>query len=208
MAGAAGSLDSTPSFLKPAKVVNQEDAEARLDVSREEFFQLLIAEIRSQDPLEPMSNQQFLGQLAQLEMLNSQNKMTDGIGELTSALGFSQLNQASSLLGKVIVGEVRQQAVDAEGVPRFDIDNNPIYENTEVIGLAESVSKQGNEYFVNLLVPVIGSDGQPATDAQGNIITREQTVGLATVKAVRDPYINGDTVEAEADTGAGAVATP
>ncbi len=188
MAGTT-SLNGLPSFLNPQQVTENQSAEERLDVSREEFFQLLIAELQSQDPLEPMNNQEFLGQLAQLETLNGQTKMTQGIEELTSTLRFSQLNQASSLLGKVVLGTTQEQALDAEGLPRFDQDGQPIFEAQEIEGIASRVQLEGDSFNVMLLTPVLDTQGLPVEDENGNIVTREVFVPLASISQIQDPML-------------------
>ena len=189
MAGISG-----PSYLTPGEVIETESSEDRLQIAREEFFQILITELQSQDPLEPMDNQQMLAQLAQLETLDAQNKMTSGIDNLVETIQFSKLNDASSMLGKVVVGSVSQQKLDDIGLPVLDVDGNPVYEDVPVEGLAERVTSQEGELSLVVLAPVIGNDGQPVTDPQGNMITRQVQVMLNSIEEIRDPLINATQV--------------
>jgi flagellar basal-body rod modification protein FlgD len=192
MAGIS-TLGGLPSLLNPGKP-DVETQDARLNLTREQFFKILITELQTQDPLEPMDQQQFLGQLAQLESLNSQSKMTKGIEDLSASLRFGHLNDASSMLGKVVTGTVRQQATDAEGRPQVDAENQPVYTDVPVEGLAQRVVTDGNNTSVVLLVPIVGDDGQFVTDPQGGILTREVTVGVGTIKQILDPLVGADAV--------------
>lgn len=192
MAGAA-TIGDSPSFLNPLSAGVQSQDE-RLNITREQFFKILITELQTQDPLEPMDQQQFLGQLAQLESLNSQGKMTAGIEGLISTMRFGHLNDASAMLGKVVSGTVRQQATSPDGSPAVDINNQPVYENVPVEGLAQRVITDGTDTNVVLLVPIIGDDGEFVTDPEGGILTREISVNIETITQIFDPLVGGDAV--------------
>ncbi|MBI4568886.1 MAG: hypothetical protein HY719_10885 [Planctomycetes bacterium] len=88
----------TPTFLNPT-TVDKTDAGDRIRVSRDQFLSLLVAELRNQNPMEPLDNSQFLQQLAQLEQLASSS-------ELQSTLAGMSRNQtlvsASNLIGKYV----------------------------------------------------------------------------------------------------------
>ena len=186
----AGALTSeVPSFLNPGQTGAGSTAEQRFDVSREQFFKILIAQLQAQDPMEPLSNQDFMGQLAQLESLNTQAKMTEGMGKLTDSIRFSQLNDASSMLGNVIDGTVHKQLMDGDGHPAFDPEGNPLYQDAPVQGLATRVLSNNGKTQLVLLVPVIDSQGSPVFDTQGNLVTREETVDISTVTQITDPMI-------------------
>jgi flagellar basal-body rod modification protein FlgD len=60
--------------------------------SMENFFNLLMAEMSNQDPLEPMSNTDFIGNLANFTALKAQQ----------DALYYQNANYAQSLVGKTV----------------------------------------------------------------------------------------------------------
>jgi flagellar basal-body rod modification protein FlgD len=73
-------------------------AESRsLGVDRNAFMQLLLAQLRNQDPMKPMEDKEFIGQLAQLNTLEEMQKLNDNILQLTMTQG---LLQGSNLIGK------------------------------------------------------------------------------------------------------------
>ena len=74
-----------------------------LSVDQETFLNLLVVQLQNQDPLEPMSNQEFVAQLAQfssLEQLTSVNTSLDSL-----YLAMASMNNAAmtSLIGLQVV---------------------------------------------------------------------------------------------------------
>ncbi|MCL2637704.1 MAG: hypothetical protein FWD48_04960 [Oscillospiraceae bacterium] len=72
-----------------AKYFTKQDKDA---FSMENFFNLLMAEMSNQDPLEPMSNTEFIGSLANFTALKAQQ----------DALYYQNANYAQSLVGKTV----------------------------------------------------------------------------------------------------------
>jgi flagellar basal-body rod modification protein FlgD len=71
-------------------------------VTKESFLQLLITQMRYQDPLSPMDNQEFLAQLAQfssLEQMQNLNDKYDSSMALTQSLNNSA---AAGLIGRQV----------------------------------------------------------------------------------------------------------
>jgi flagellar basal-body rod modification protein FlgD len=100
--GAAGSAASGPKGTsiwsattnKPSGKTTGPD-----DLGKDDFMKLLLAQLKQQDPLKPMDDQQFIAQTAQfnsLEQMQTLNKT------LTAVLDSQQLTEASGLIGKTI----------------------------------------------------------------------------------------------------------
>ena len=53
-------------------------------VMGEQFMQLLLAQLRNQNPLEPMENSEFMGQMTQLNSLQELKKMNDSLAYLVN----------------------------------------------------------------------------------------------------------------------------
>ena len=63
------------------------------DVTKDEFLKLLVAQLKNQDPMNPVDNQQFLAQLATFSSLEQLISINDGITGLAGALiGTSVVN--------------------------------------------------------------------------------------------------------------------
>lgn len=70
-----------------------------LNISQQDFLSILLTQLQYQDPLQPMDDEAFLGQLAQFSALEV---ATQESGQLDNLLTFSGMNQAISLLGKTV----------------------------------------------------------------------------------------------------------
>lgn len=68
-------------------------------IGQNQFLQLLVAQMKSQNPLEPTSNQEFLGQLAQFSTLSGIETLNSNFSDLMS---LQQITQGSSLIGKQV----------------------------------------------------------------------------------------------------------
>lgn len=75
------------------------DAYNELDL--ELFIKLLITELQSQDPLNPMDNQEILQQVSQIREIESNSKLTE---TLQSVLLGQNVVTASNLIGRMISG--------------------------------------------------------------------------------------------------------
>ncbi len=84
-------------------------------VDKDAFMKLLITQMRYQDPLDPMDNQQFLSQLAQfssLEQMQSLNQKFESSMALTQSLNNSA---AAGLIGKTVRASGDTVSVGASG---------------------------------------------------------------------------------------------
>jgi flagellar basal-body rod modification protein FlgD len=74
--------------------------------SRDEFMNLLVAQLRNQDPLEPVKQENFLAQLAQFSTLAGVEELNANFESQISmqqdTMWMEQLSQASSLIGKAV----------------------------------------------------------------------------------------------------------
>jgi flagellar basal-body rod modification protein FlgD len=93
-------------------------------VGQEEFLKILLTQLRFQDPLKPMDNQEFIAQLAQfsgLEFTRQQSERIDALLTIQSA------SQSLTLIGRTV--EVAMQGgsreVGAVTAIRFD-NGNPL----------------------------------------------------------------------------------
>jgi flagellar basal-body rod modification protein FlgD len=70
-----------------------------LNLTQQDFLSVLITQLQFQDPLQPMNDEQFLGQLAQFSALEVATQQSS---QLDTLLTFSSMNQAVALVGKLI----------------------------------------------------------------------------------------------------------
>jgi len=84
-------------------------------LGKNSFLQLLVTQMKYQDPLEPAKDTEFIAQLAQFNALEQMQNLNDSFQKM---LKWSQLTQASSLIGKQIDGVVSAGIdTDKDGKP-------------------------------------------------------------------------------------------
>ena len=66
-------------------------------LGKDDFMQLLIAQLKNQDPMKPMEDKEFITQLAQFSSLETTEKLNTQLEEL---LGSQSLMQVAALIGK------------------------------------------------------------------------------------------------------------
>ena len=82
------------------------DAVGGTQMGKEAFMELLVQQLKNQDPLSPMDNDKFIAQLTQLSSLEGIQNLNDNLVGLAmlqqgNAL-MSQLTQSSALIGKEV----------------------------------------------------------------------------------------------------------
>ena len=70
-----------------------------LNISQQDFLSILLTQLQYQDPLQPMDDEAFLGQLAQFSALEV---ATQESAQLDNLVTFNSMNQAIALLGKTV----------------------------------------------------------------------------------------------------------
>ncbi|HKE02029.1 MAG TPA: flagellar hook capping FlgD N-terminal domain-containing protein [Planctomycetota bacterium] len=90
------------------------------DLGKDDFLNLLVTQLKNQDPLQPTTNDQFLAQLAQFRALEEQQQTTEAVTtlvQLTAATSaVSHLTEASALIGKSIEYIDPKTGEDGKGV--------------------------------------------------------------------------------------------
>ena len=68
-------------------------------LGQDEFLQLLVTQMRNQDPLKPVSDTEFIAQMAQFSNLEQTKAMSGDIAQLRQSGSFTQ---AAALMGKQV----------------------------------------------------------------------------------------------------------
>ena len=103
----------------------------RSTLSQDQFLKIMISELTNQDPLEPLSNQEFLGQLTQMQTLETMTQLSVGIEAL---LVGQQISSAGTLIGKVVVGEVANGSAISGLVDRVVVEGQQV-----LLGIGEAL---------------------------------------------------------------------
>jgi len=120
-------------------------------LSKDDFLKLLITQLRYQDPLEPLDQNQFLSQTAQFTQLENLQNIGKQLEDLKSISSASSLTQAAALLGKTV------------SVARREVS----FDGASPVALAFTLSAPASSVDVDVL------------DAQGNRLRRLTSGALA-----------------------------
>jgi flagellar basal-body rod modification protein FlgD len=121
----SGDLPLSREYLAPPPPSQKE-------LGQDDFLQLIVAQMRNQNPLDPMSNTDFIAQMAQFDTLTQMRKMNDALVVLQH---LSELTQASSLIGRTVTGldekgeEVTGTVTHVkvvDGVPMLEVDGKTL----------------------------------------------------------------------------------
>ncbi len=73
------------------------------DLGQEDFLRLMTAQLQNQDPLEPMDNSQFLGQMAQFSTVAGIEQMNATLNAAIGEMGQFRVATASTFLGQQVL---------------------------------------------------------------------------------------------------------
>lgn len=67
------------------------------------FLSLLVAQMKNQDPLNPLDNAEVTSQMAQLSTVQGIENMNASLQAMAASLGTNQMSQAASLIGRTVL---------------------------------------------------------------------------------------------------------
>jgi flagellar basal-body rod modification protein FlgD len=89
------------------------------NLSPEDFINLMVTQLKNQDPTQPTSNQDLLAQMSQIGQLESSTQLQTTMASVTLQ---TQIGSASSLIGKSVTG--------------LDSSNNSVTGNVKTVSVA------------------------------------------------------------------------
>lgn len=211
---------NTPATTSPPSGPSTTESATALSSDFETFLQMLTAQARYQDPLEPIDSTEYAAQLAQFSMVEQQVQSNDLLRALASQIGGSTMAQLSGWIGM----EARTTAavpfsgtpitVHPTPAPRADQAFLIVRDNagTEVQRLAIDTSgdpiewagvRQDGSAFPDgqyrfEVESIIAGETQPATPAQSYVrITESRIEGNETLLVLS----GGTTIAASSVTG-------
>lgn len=123
------------------KTESDEDARAASsELGKDAFMQLLVNQMAYQDPLEPMDNSEFLGQLAQFSSLEQMQNVASAVEMLALSQAASTNSQMVNLIGKRVVVPGSTFSVDSTKTDPIALQYN-VEENAKAAELVISDSK-------------------------------------------------------------------
>jgi flagellar basal-body rod modification protein FlgD len=105
-------------------IARQQTERKRNDLGLDDFFKLMVTQLKNQNPMDPMENGEFLSQIAQFGTVSGIDKLNKTFEGLASSLTSGQAIQAGNLIGREVLvpGSVAVLAPGApmRGIARLD----------------------------------------------------------------------------------------
>ncbi|NDP46973.1 MAG: flagellar hook assembly protein FlgD [Sulfuriferula multivorans] len=140
--------------------------------TQDRFLNLLVAQMKNQDPLNPLDNAQVTSQLAQLSTVQGIENMNSTLEALASSMGVNQMAQAANLIGRgVLVPGDSISPTELKDVMGFELsrpaDKVTISINDASGGLVRKIELGPKDLGVNVLAwDGLTSSGTAAADGE------------------------------------------
>jgi len=95
--------------------VDQKQTGAKDELGKNEFMELMIAQLKNQNPLEPQDNGQFISQLAQFSSLKEMQSLSGSVDDVVSQFRSTQALQASAMVGRSVLAPSNMGVLGASG---------------------------------------------------------------------------------------------
>ncbi|WXL27282.1 flagellar hook assembly protein FlgD [Ectopseudomonas mendocina] len=92
--------------------IKQDNGAKSNELGKNQFLELLVAQLNNQNPLEPQGNGEFIAQLAQFSQVEGVEKLNTSMEALLGGYQSSQALQASSMVGTKVVIPTDKALVD------------------------------------------------------------------------------------------------
>lgn len=116
------------------------------NLGKDAFLQLLVAQMKYQDPLEPQDNSSFVAELAQFSALEQMTNVATNLESLSSIVSNMDTSVLVGQLSGMVGLNVDWQIENGE----FDEDGNPLKQT--LTGVIKGVNISGDEPTVNVQV--------------------------------------------------------
>lgn len=85
------------------------------DLGQDQFLELMVAQLKNQDPTKPLESGEFLSQLAQFSSASGIQDMQASFSEMSASLRSNQALMASGLVGRTVLAAGDVSALPAGG---------------------------------------------------------------------------------------------
>jgi len=164
-----------------------------------QFLTLLVAQLKNQDPTNPMDNNQLVSQLAQLNTVSGIEKLNTTLGSISGQINNNQSIQATTLIGHGVMVPGNEILVGNDTSTPFGLELESAAENVTVT-ITDSTGKVARTLELGSLTAGVHSwgwdgklaDGTAASDGSYTFTVAASTNGAQqTVQPLRYALVNG-----------------
>lgn len=101
--------------LSKYRLDQEQGAKGSNELGKNEFMELMIAQLKHQNPLEPQDNGEFISQLAQFSSLEEMQGLSQSVDDVASQFRSTQALQASAMVGRTVLAPSSVGILGAEG---------------------------------------------------------------------------------------------
>lgn len=142
--------------IDPSLYLNNQSSSRvpKQELGKDEFLQILMAQLQNQDPLNPMEDTDFISQMATFSSLEQMMHMSSSIDTLVQSQLVSPVIQYSHMIGK----EVSYQNMDEETGQKLEIETSKVVAVSQQDGWAILELANGKEIYADAVTQVSHSD--------------------------------------------------
>jgi flagellar basal-body rod modification protein FlgD len=100
--------------VNPVSSTGASQAAKIMTFKADDFFKLLITELKYQDPMKPMEQKEFISQTAQFAELEEAKKASELLEAIVSGSGRGAVTAASGLIGRYAKATVDGRSISGE----------------------------------------------------------------------------------------------
>ncbi len=143
------------------------------ELGQEDFLELMITQLRNQDPFEPLQSGEFIGQLAQFGTVTGIEELNTSVNDLASSLISSQSLGATNLIGKNAL-----VASDSLTLKEGEVVKGAVGTNAPVNNATVSIFDAAGNLVQTISLGVVNDDLKEftwdGTDSSGNQVAQGQ----------------------------------
>ncbi|MGM0507867.1 MAG: flagellar hook assembly protein FlgD [Fusobacteriota bacterium] len=188
--GTLGDVSRTQQSTQDERVIKNDSQQ----LGREDFMQLLMAEMKYQDPLNPMDNKDSIAQLAQFNSLSQMESLNSNFMDFVESQKTSDMSAGVQFIGKNVTAIIEDEKVTGE-ITGINSDDGELFLKMKTQVKDEDGNLKMAEVPISLndIRDVDGNSGMSgsnsiATGAQfiGKMIGTSQGVGEVVSASLKD----------------------
>lgn len=98
-----------------ADMTSTASTSGKQELGKNQFLELMIAQLNNQDPLNPTQNEDFLAQLAQFSTLEGIQNLNESVGSMAGLMRSNAATQAAGLVGRAVLVPTDTALMPGEG---------------------------------------------------------------------------------------------